>query len=175
MDCLITFLAELFIDLLDLFAEYLFKPTYSFKKLTDITDEVLEEMKEKHNIKGIILDVDETIRFNMGLVSKENDEWIDDVTSKFKVIVVTNGLDHSINSYFKKKGIKVFCRAFKPLKKYFKKAMEELELPANEILVIGDNSFTDVLGGNRMKMTTCKVKNHKGFKLRNRQPKYFRK
>ena len=49
-------------------------------------------------------------------------------------------------------------RATKPLSRGFKKGAEILDLPMNQIAVIGDQIFTDVLGGNRLGALTCQVK-----------------
>lgn len=44
-----------------------------------------------------------------------------------------------------------------PLKRGFKKASKELNLPYNELAIIGDQIFTDIIGGNRCKMYTILV------------------
>lgn len=165
MNFLIDFLTDILIDFLDLIAGLIFTPIYSFNKVTDITDEELDRMKKLHGIKGIILDVDETIRFDMQSVPDENDKWIDNIRKSYKVVVLTNGLDDSIVSYFEGKEVKVI-HSVKPLKKYFKMAMNELDLKPEEILVIGDNPFTDIFGGNKMNMVTCKIKRHKGHLIK---------
>jgi len=48
--------------------------------------------------------------------------------------------------------------AHKPNKKGFKKAKELLNLQEENIAVVGDQIFTDVLGGNKSKMFTILVK-----------------
>lgn len=163
MNELLDFIADLIIDFFDFLCSLIFTSKYTFKKVTDITSDVMKEMKEKDSIKGVILDVDETIRFDMKSVPKENDAWINALQADFKVVVLTNGYDKSINLYFKEKGITVINYAHKPLKKYFAQAMKELNLNTNEILVIGDSSFADILGGNIANMITCKIKIKKFF------------
>ena len=45
----------------------------------------------------------------------------------------------------------------KPLKKGLKKAQKQLNLKAENIAVVGDQIFTDVIGGNRCNMFTILV------------------
>ena len=45
----------------------------------------------------------------------------------------------------------------KPLKRGFKKIQKELQVENEKIAVIGDQLFTDILGGNRCKMFTILV------------------
>ena len=47
--------------------------------------------------------------------------------------------------------------AMKPLKKGFKKIQKETNINPENIAVVGDQIFTDVLGGNRSKMFTILV------------------
>ena len=47
--------------------------------------------------------------------------------------------------------------ATKPLKRGFKKAIKELDLPEKNIAAVGDQIFTDVIGANRMKMYSILV------------------
>ena len=47
--------------------------------------------------------------------------------------------------------------AKKPLKIGFKKVQEKLKEPPQNIAVVGDQIFTDIVGGNRCKMFTILV------------------
>jgi len=47
--------------------------------------------------------------------------------------------------------------AGKPRRKAFKKVLSILDIKADELAVIGDQIFTDVLGGNRMELYTILV------------------
>ena len=64
-----------------------------------------------------------------------------------KVTTVANKLDLHFYHFAKK-----------PMKSGFKKAQKYLNLQANEIAVVGDQIFTDIIGGNRMKMFSILVK-----------------
>ena len=45
----------------------------------------------------------------------------------------------------------------KPLKRGFLKIQKELQLPPENIAVVGDQIFTDIIGGNRCKMKTILI------------------
>lgn len=55
-------------------------------------------------------------------------------------------------------GLKYLYFAHKPSKRGFEKARKILDLPAKQIAVVGDQIFTDVLGGNRCNMYTILTK-----------------
>ena len=118
----------------------IFYPDYYCDKVTDITLELLE----RNNIKGLILDVDNTmIDYDKNLL-KGADEWVKCLEEKVKN--VANILE-----------IPYFYFATKPLKRGFKKAQKELQLEKNEIAVVGDQIFTDIIGANRSKMFSILV------------------
>ena len=54
-------------------------------------------------------------------------------------------------------GINYIKFAMKPLKRGFKKAQKELNLPNENIAVVGDQIFTDVIGANSSKMHSILV------------------
>ena len=97
----------------------------------------------------------------MKSIPKCNQEWLSMISSRLKVIVVSNGTDKDIESYLKTQGIDYIGFAYKPLKANFKKACKKLDLKPEEILVIGDQLFEDIHGGKRNNMRTAIVKNVK--------------
>lgn len=161
MEFILDLLVDLICEAIDIICTIFIIPDYRVKKVTDISGRLLNDLKFSRQVKGLIIDVDETIRFNGGKVSGEYDAWIDTMLSNFKVIVISNGYDEYIINYFKEKNVEVISCACKPLQKYFKVAKEKLDLKSNEIMVIGDNTFTDVLGAKISRMLSCKVKDKK--------------
>ena len=130
-------------------------PKLYCKKVTDIKIEFLQE----NNIKAIILDVDNTlIDFERNLLDgvqdwhkkmKENDITCIILSNSNKVEKVKNVADTM--------GIDYIYFATKPLKRGFLKAKKLLDLPAENIAVVGDQIFTDVIGANRCKMLSILV------------------
>ncbi len=134
------------------------KPDITIDKVTNINEEGVKILKKKYEIEGIILDVDETLRKDMEMLPKCNEEWLDMMKKEFKVIVVSNGLDRRIEEFLEKKGIDYIGFANKPLKSNFKKACQRMNLNPEKVLMIGDSLVEDIYGAKRNNMFTAIVK-----------------
>ena len=133
----------------------LYPRTY-FKRVTEITPEYLISQ----NIKGLILDVDNTLLdFDLKIIEglKEWYHKIENAGIKCIILSNTNKL-YKVNMIVDVIDIPYITFATKPLKRGFKKAQKELNLPNENIAVIGDQIFTDVIGANRCKMFSILVK-----------------
>ena len=131
------------------------KPNAYLKKVEDITIEFLQ----KNKIKALILDVDNTlIDYNRNL-SKNVEEWAKDIKSKgIKLYILSNTNNKAkVEQVSKTLNIPYKNFAKKPLKGGFKKVQKILKENAESIGVVGDQIFTDVIGGNRCKMFTILV------------------
>ena len=134
----------------------LYYPKYYFENITQIDIDFLK----KNNIKGLILDVDNTlIDYNHNLI-----EGLENWNAKIKsnnisaCIVSNSNKKEKISKVANILGIPYISFGTKPLKRGLKKAARILNLKANEIAVIGDQIFTDVIGANRCKMVSILVK-----------------
>lgn len=119
----------------------------------------LEELKDK-GIQGLILDIDNTL---VPMKSKDADEnaisWIKEVKSRgFKVCILSNASKKRVARFNKAIEVTAIHRAYKPAGKSFLKAAKTMGLEPEEIAVIGDQIFTDILGGNKVNMLTILVK-----------------
>ena len=130
-------------------------PDAYFKKVEDITIEFLQ----KNRLKVLILDVDNTlIDYNKNL-SKDIIKWAEELKgqgTKLYILSNTNNKE-KVEKVAEKIGIPYKFFAKKPLKTGFLKIQKELNEKAERIAVVGDQIFTDVLGGNRCKMFTILV------------------
>lgn len=125
-------------------------PKYYCDKITDITIDLLE----KNKIKGLILDVDNTlIDFDRKMINGA-EEWIDNMKANgIKCIILSNSNKvDKVTMVAKNLDLPFIYFGTKPLKRGFKKAKKILELENENIAVIGDQIFTDVIGANRSKM-----------------------
>lgn len=130
-------------------------PKYYCKKVTDIDIDFLKE----RNIKGLILDVDNTlIDFDLNLL-KGAKEWNEKLKSHgIKTVIVSNtNKKGKVESVANSLGIEYIYKACKPLKKGLKKGIELLALPNENIATVGDQIFTDVIGANRLQMFSILV------------------
>ena len=131
-------------------------PKYYCEKITDITAEYLKE----NNIKGLILDVDNTLLdFDLNFVEGLEDWYKNIKENGIKCIIVSNSnKTKKLEKVANLLQIKYIKFATKPLKKGFKKAEKILDIPSENIAAIGDQIFTDVIGANRSKMFSILVK-----------------
>ena len=65
MKTLDELLADKIIDLVNYGLSKLIKPDIEVEKVTDLDAKMIDELKERYGIEGVILDVDETLRKDM--------------------------------------------------------------------------------------------------------------
>lgn len=122
--------------------------------------EITMELLRNNNIKGLILDIDNTlIDYDKNLLDGCKD-WCDNLKKqgiKMCILSNTNKL-HKVKKVAEELQLEYFYFAHKPNKKGFINAMNKLNLEAKNIAVVGDQVFTDILGGNRIKMYTILTK-----------------
>ena len=131
-------------------------PDFYCDNVRDVTLKFLEE----HSIKGIILDVDNTLidyyrNFEDGTI-----EWVNNLKKagiKFYIVSNSNKLD-KVAYVAKTLEVPFIYFAKKPFKSGFLKAREKMELNVENIAAIGDQLMTDVIGANRCKMFSILVK-----------------
>lgn len=118
-------------------------PNIYLKNVKEITIELLN----KNNIKGILLDVDNTlIDFNLRILegSKEWANKLKENNIKLCILSNTNKIE-KVKKVAKELDIPYINFAKKPLKKGFKRAVELLDVKPENIAVAGDQIMTDVL------------------------------
>lgn len=131
-------------------------PKLYCEKVTDISIQYLEE----NNIKGIILDVDNTLLdFDLNIVDGL-EKWYDNIKkNNIKCIILSNSnKTEKIRKVANLLEIDYIKFATKPLKRGFKKAIRALDLNQQNIAVVGDQIFTDVIGANSLNMHSILVK-----------------
>ena len=134
-----------------------FYPEYTFEKVEDIPYELLNKL----GIKLILMDMDNTLIDSKGNFSKELRKWIKNIKAKgIKLYIVSNSIsEKTVKAVSKALGVKYFYKASKPSRKGFRKVCDNFpEINKSEILMIGDQLFTDVWGGNRFNIRTILVR-----------------
>jgi len=123
-----------------------------------ILDIPMEKLK-KSQIKAFILDLDNTITlWNSSEVSAEVVEWFTQIKADgFKACILSNNGEKRILSVARSLDIPFIHRANKPGAASFFRALELMDVKQEETAVIGDQIFTDVLGGNRAGLYTILV------------------
>lgn len=131
-------------------------PCLAVNTLSDID---LPELKRR-GIHGLILDLDNTIiPWNSPEICPEVLVWLKDLPCQgFKVCLVSNNGERRVKQIAIQFGAPFIARALKPSRHGFSQAAKVMGLAAEAIAVVGDQLFTDVLGGNRQGMFTIRVR-----------------
>lgn len=130
----------------------LFKTTVALRTICDLSPAILR----KHGIKGLLLDLDNTLTTHDNPRPADGvPEWIGQMKdADIKMCIVSNNHPPRVKPFADKLGIPFVCEGKKPLSKGFKEAKDVMGLPWDELAVVGDQIFTDVLGAN-MKRLKC--------------------
>lgn len=121
-----------------------FRPTKYATRISQIDPEELRA----RGVRGAICDLDNTLVGFRSLVPLEEDAaWVQRAhAAGVRVAVLTNNGTPWASKVAQDLGVPCIPRARKPLPGGFRRAMKVLELRADEVVVVGDQLFTDVLG-----------------------------
>lgn len=122
-------------------------PKYEYEKISDISVEDLRAM----GVKGVGIDIDNTTAYDSTLtVFSGVKDWVKTVQDAgIKVIIISNTYSLRAKIISKKIGhIPYIAMARKPMTKNFFLAAKKLGIQVNELAMIGDQLFTDILGAN---------------------------
>lgn len=73
------------------------------------------------------------------------------------MIVLSNNKPERVEPFAKILGLDFIANGSKPLKKGYRRCAEALEIPCEQLCMIGDQLFTDILGGRRSGCKTVLV------------------
>ena len=131
-------------------------PNEYFNSVKDINLELLN----KNNIKGLILDVDNTLinldwKMPVGI-----SDWAKNLKANgIKICILSNSNKlNKVEAVAKIIDAPYIFFGKKPLKSGFLRARDILKLPNENIAVVGDQIFTDIIGANRCNMFSILVK-----------------
>ena len=121
-------------------------PAFLTEKLTDLTPEFFKEQ----GIELLMLDFDNTIvPYTTSEATQEMDAWIKNILiSNLKVCVVSNSRKDRVKIFCGHYGMDCITHAKKPFSKGIRQCLEKYQIPASKAALVGDQIFTDTLGGN---------------------------
>lgn len=140
------------------------EPTYVTTQPLQLDPQWLHDQ----GIRGIIFDFDNTLISSHGheisegraallerCITTFGKEHVVIVSNKLRVFGLANKLDDEAARF----GITAISTGLiiKPFRRALRQAMTGMDLPPNQILMVGDLLLTDILGGNRMGMQTLLV------------------
>ncbi len=123
----------------------MFVPNYYFDTVFEVTPELLTS----HGIKGLILDIDNTlVPYEIPEPTEEIRAWLESMwESGIKTSFVSNNHADRVDVFNLTLGCPAFPDSGKPFKKSCQKALNAMGLSGSETAIIGDQVFTDVLAG----------------------------
>ena len=123
----------------------LLKADHRFRRVYEIDAEWLAG----NNITALILDVDNTLtEHGSQLVDDRVLDWLAEMRSlDVKLIVVSNNRNSRVRPFAEKLGLEYIANGMKPFTSGIRRAMAQLGSGRENTAMIGDQVFTDVLGG----------------------------
>lgn len=130
-------------------------PDYLVDKIENIK---LNFLKEK-GVRGLIIDLDNTMTFyNSREITDNVRQWLDQVREQgIKVVILSNNNARRIAETIDDLDIPYVEKARKPFKKGYLKAIKIMDLPKEQVMMIGDQIFTDTFGAKRTEIPVILV------------------
>jgi HAD superfamily phosphatase (TIGR01668 family) len=119
----------------------------------------LKKLKKIKKIKGIIVDLDNTlVAWGEKEVSQKVIDWVKEAKKLgLKICIVSNTNSKRVAEFAKIFNIPYHSKYFKPFRIAFNNGLKILNTKKSETVVIGDQIFTDMWGGNKLKLLTILV------------------
>ena len=123
--------------------------------IVNLTADILQ----KYQIKGLVLDVDETlVPITAANASPELSLWVAEIKPVVSLWLASNNLSQNrIGRIADSLNLPYITGAAKPSRRKLRRAVTAMNLPVEQVAMVGDRLFTDVLAGNRLGMFTILV------------------
>ena len=133
----------------------LFLTNEQVKSIFDVSASMLTE----RGIKGVITDLDNTlVEWDRPNATPKLIEWFKEMKNHgITITIVSNNNEQRVKDFSDPLLIPFIHEARKPLIRAFSRALKEMNLNKDEVVVIGDQLLTDVFGGNRSGLHTILV------------------
>lgn len=124
----------------------MFQATIALHSVCQITPELLQDMR----IKGLLLDIDNTLTTHDNPVPAEGVvHWIAEMKqANIRMCLVSNNHPPRVEPFASLLDIAYVCESKKPFHKGFSIAMQKMQLSKEQLCVVGDQIYTDILGAN---------------------------
>ena len=133
-------------------------PDYYYKSIYEILYHTLQEQ----GIKTLFFDLDNTIiSYDEDVLSQKHIDFLNELSKIFKIVVLSNSGYQRVSNALKETNFPFVYHATKPLQRGFKKALKLSKSEKHEVLVIGDQLMTDVLGAHRTHLKVALIESVK--------------
>ena len=124
----------------------LLKPKIKLTKITDISLSLLK----RYGIKALILDVDNTLSTHHGQVLTDGlEDWLKEIKSAgIGLVILSNSKEERVKPFAEKINLPYVSLGLKPLPFKFRRALRVIKTGRKNTAIVGDQIFTDTLGGN---------------------------
>lgn len=147
----------------------LLKPKIKLERVTDITPDILK----KYNITSLLLDVDNTLSTHHGHILTDGlEDWLNLCReNSIFLTVISNSKEARVKPFAEKIGLEYISLGLKPLPFGFWRALKKYHLSRKSTAIVGDQIFTDILGGNAVGiktilLTPIKLETTAGFRFK---------
>ena len=119
-----------------------FVPDFRFYKFDDVTPAFLSEL----GIKGVVLDIDNTLEpYENATPGEHVLIWLKSLSELgIKTAIVSNNNKPRVDIFNKDIGMPAYAKGKKPFKKNILKAMADMGTEKTNTILMGDQVFTDV-------------------------------
>ena len=120
---------------------------------------ITPQLMEAHGLRGLILDVDNTlIGDDEAYASEEISRWVEQMRSQYPIWLASNNFsDRRIQKVAESLNLPYRSRAGKPSRRVVRQVLEAMQLPPDQVAMVGDRLFTDTIVGNRLGLFTILV------------------
>lgn len=121
-------------------------PKLMAHSLTDLTPELLRAQ----NIRLLMLDFDNTIvPYTTDIPTEEMSAWLERMKkTDITVCIVSNSHRDRVPKFCRENDLPCVTHARKPFSRGIRECLERFGIPAQNAAMVGDQIYTDVLGGN---------------------------
>jgi len=124
-----------------------------------LVDLPLQELLDR-GIAALVLDVDRTLLPRRHSTPPPRmRQWLEQAKGRMPIHLFSNNPSRQrIGAVARDLGVPFTTSAAKPRRQALRRVLDELQLPAGRVALIGDRVFTDVIAGNRLGLFTVLVK-----------------
>lgn len=121
-------------------------PTYHTKSIYDISPSFLKKI----NVTTVLVDLDNTLDSFKALAPRKEAYKLKESFERegIKLIIVSNNKKKRVEPYASRLGVNYISSIRKPFSKRIKKVLSDLSLSKDNVIMIGDQTVTDICAAN---------------------------